>query len=116
MMTLWIPALEINRGHRPVSDELNAAVSAAWARLGYQALDARACISVPRGDTAARLLVLATVSSRIGTPSAACPLTIRTTPAALDDTVLWSGSRATDRDSRERYVLLLNDNPKRLLR
>jgi len=116
MMTLWIPALEINRGHRPVSDELNAAVSAAWARLGYRALDARACISVPSGDTAARLLVLATVSSRIGTPSAACPLTIRTTPAALDDTVLWSGSRATDRDSRERYVLLLNDNPKRLLR
>ena len=116
MMTLWIPALEINRGHRPVSDELNAAVSAAWTRLGYQALDARACISVPSGDTAARLLVLATVSSRIGTPSASCPLTIRTTPAALDDTVLWSGSRATDRTSRERYVLLLNDNPKRLLR
>jgi hypothetical protein len=30
--------------------------------------------------------------------------------------VLWSGSRATDRDSRERYVLLLTDKPKKLLR
>lgn len=116
MMTLWMPALEINRGHRPVSDELNAAVSAAWVQLGYQASDARACISVPEGDTSARLLVLATVSSRIGTPSAACPLTVRTTPAAPDDTLLWSGSRATDRDSRERYVLLLTDKPKKLLR
>jgi hypothetical protein len=116
MMTLWMPALEVNRGHRPVSDELNAAVSDAWVRLGYPASDARACISVPAGDTSARLLVLATVSSRIGTPSAACPLTVRTTPAGPNESVLWSGSRATDRTGRERYVLLLTDKPKKLLR
>lgn len=118
MMALWLPALDVNRGFHPLSDQLNRALEQALPGHSAPTLARwpgapNACVSVPAGDTPARLLLLATTSARLGRPGEPCPLRFQTSPAADQRLEIWSGTRPTDRQGRERYVLLVSEIPRK---
>jgi 4-amino-4-deoxy-L-arabinose transferase-like glycosyltransferase len=101
MMSLWMPALDINRGYNHLLPRLERA-----------ALAVGGCIRTAPDDRTSRALVLASQRLTLGALgrdqdcglllTQVGPQSIPTPPGAK---LIWTGQRAADRKDRERYLL-----------
>jgi hypothetical protein len=107
MMSLWMPALDINRGYGRVSPRLERAV----------ALQGSGCLQAPDQDRLARAIALITHGVELGLlgQDQHCPmLFLQVGPSGFKPPnqaeLVWSGQPAPDRKDRERFALYrLND-------
>ena len=107
MMSLWLPALDINRGYGKVSPRLERAV----------ALQGSGCLQAPDQDRLARAIALITHGVELGLlgQDQHCPLLfLQVGPSGFKPPnqaeLVWSGQPAPDRKDRERFALYrLND-------
>jgi hypothetical protein len=102
MMTLWMPALDINRGYNHLTPRLERAVSA----------EPASCIRTAPDDRTSRALVLASQRlslGEIGQDQDCRLLMVQVGPepaqAPAGGQLIWTGQRAADRKDRERYLL-----------
>lgn len=102
MMSLWMPALDINRGYNHLLPRLERAVSA----------EQNACIRTAPDDRTSRALVLASQKLRLGEVGRDqdCGLLMVQVGAVAPQPpagakLIWTGQRAADRKDRERYLL-----------
>jgi hypothetical protein len=102
MMTLWMPALDINRGYNHLTPRLERAVSA----------EPASCIRTAPDDRTSRALVLASQRLSLGETGQDqdCKLLMvqvgpEPAQAPAGGQLIWTGQRAADRKDRERYLL-----------
>lgn len=121
MLSLWGPALEINRGYRPLSQALGQAIAAA--RQAHPAAFSGAdCIETDAQDQVSRALVLAYGLGRLGEPGQTCALHLQTIdrgPRPNESPppgLVLEASRNSSRPQRERFQLVWSASLKKVVR
>jgi hypothetical protein len=101
MMSLWMPALDINRGYNHLLPRLERA-----------ALGVGDCIQTAADDRTSRALVMASQRLQLGSigQDQQCGLLLvqvgpQLAAAPSGAKLIWTGQRAADRKDRERYLL-----------
>jgi hypothetical protein len=101
MMSLWMPALDINRGYNHLLPRLERA-----------AMGVGGCIQTAADDRTSRALVMASQRLQLGSigQDQQCGLLLvqvgpHLAAAPSGAKLIWTGQRAADRKDRERYLL-----------